>query len=1274
MAVQHTNVINTGNSSSTTPSATTISTNNKNVLYNYRSVTYNFTLAALKASALQDPSSLPTSSSDFIILKSGGKANGMNASAASAITTDNPGSETKDSDGNPIPPASEQTAQYAQDLVSGFNALSPGRFDMFIDNVEIDTIMTPSKETGSALATKIKFDVIEPYSMNGFIEALRVSSRAAGWPTYLSALFLLKLEFKGYSDKSQGPSDKPESVPNATRYFPIRLTGVQVSVTESGTRYACSAVPFNEIGFSKPNTLVGEIQISGTTVGEILDNMITGLNTKLKKQAQNEQDPEKAKSIDTYEIYFPNIEDGKEITPTTLKNETKATRNPIASSKINKILTDNNIFKFPNPGTGYLSDKKSAGAGQGSAEAAASDPRLTDAQKAEIAAQQQKKQEEDAHNPSEVAIMFSNDAQIHDIIAAVIRDSEYLRDILVDVDKAKDAQGMIKYFKVHINTITKDLNSSTGRHNTVYQYVVTPYKVHYSILPGQALTQFDPASLKPLIKRDYNYIYTGKNLDITSFKIDFNTLYFQQANPNTGNTDNSGTANTPAASSDQKAQLAKGAAIAPADQKVAPPVMQQDSSASSQNLRAGTKKTDPYWMGQNAAHEAILKSVDQIKAELDILGDPYYVVTGGAGNYIPPASDPAITNSGEANVQGAQALVNFTFRNPSDISSQTGLMKFDTIADYSGVYRVIQSVNTFKDGMFKSHLKMLRLAGQQAGASDKAYSLIEQPKSGDQPVKDTAPDDVVQAGTRPNEISLTNMVKRGLPSAGLPGVLSNFSNAVGSASGLLNQVGGVVQQGINAISKVNQITNFALVSPAASSAISAISSGVRLATNGLSLTAGLTNFASGAVNNAIGSAAAVQGALNNATGAINNIGSIAGASNILGAASSIDVANAKDKISAALAGNASAITAKLGIDTSQLAGLGGSLDSNIVNQVADIAKKLPAGVDLTASASAGLLLAKLKSNAIANLPATMPKTVAPIPDLNLADSLGPTEYVNTLAAQIKTAQGGDTTPDVTTSADSAVPSSLSGAMSKLSSLAGNATGALSGALQGPLNLSSVASQVKSVGVQFGSLATAAATAPGNLVGQVTSLTASASDVSGALSGNLAGLKSSILTNPMSGISSAAAQAATSIANLNVDDLKSQEAALKNLSASDLKSKLDSFASVSGIDTSNFYDSSGNIDLNSIKQSVASSLDPASIAASSLSSAVSPLQSLMGGSLNNLPNPANALAGISNNLTSPGSSLDTTGLTSGLDTAAIKQTLADAKARALAGVKSGTFFS
>lgn len=967
----------------------------ENVLNRYRSVTYNFTLSALKGDDLKKPKNFQKSASNFVILKSSGKTKGFNASATEPIKT-NIGATKVDDDGNLLTMLDSASQK---SLVQSYNENSAGRFDMFIDSVEVETMMTPTAETGMALATKIKFDVIEPYSLNGFIDALSVAAKAAGHANHMVALYMLKVEFKGYSDSESGPSGKPKDVEFASRYFPIRITGVEISVNENGTKYSCTAVPYNEMGLSVPNKIIADIQMTGKTVGEILKNMVSSLNSKIDERYEQEKDSEKKKDRDRYEIYLPVFPDpGKDYTSDSIKT---AKKNIIYDKPINKILSENNVFKFPKPTEGDYGTKKD----QSNAQAAASDPNLTEEQKAALLKEQQSRTRE--YNPDKVSIMFSGGANVHEIIAAVIRDSEYLKDILTDVEKAKDKNGMIDYFKVHVNAVPEAFDAEKGVRIHTYQFIVTPYKIHYTRLPGQKFTSWPASQLDTMVKRTYNYIYTGENIDVLGFNIKFNNLYFQSANPKMGNANSEGAALAVSAPNDNKITLPSGAGISGSENGNTPaPPMEIDADANSQDGRAGARRTDPYYMLAYNAHKTILESVDLIKGDLDILGDPYYLVTGGMGNYIPPIQDNAITLDGEANIQGAEPYVKLNFRNPVDFNYQTGLMEFDTVADYSGIYRVIKCRSTFRDGLFKQQLNILRLPGQQEVSQrkrpSKSYDFIEKPKAGSVTVADSAPLDVTRYGLKPNEFNLAGLINKGLPTTGVPGFMSNLQSQggiIGSIAGGASAVAGVIQSGVSALGRASGIVGANLL-PGISSTIDRIAVGSRLGANGLQTVAGLTNKVTGASANGITMPTV------NADTVMNGVSNISNA--VRSGADSL-VNNALSRINSLQSGGASAALANtLGVNASQITGLSSNLTGNTMNQLRSIAGNIPASVDLGEFKQNGLILGNLTSNALKNLPASFPKSVAPDAAIEMSDSLGSTKYMELLAKEIKAKSEGVT--------------------------------------------------------------------------------------------------------------------------------------------------------------------------------------------------------------------------------------------------------------------------
>jgi len=122
-------------------------------------------------------------------------------------------------------------------------------------------------------------------------------------------------------------------------------------------------------------------------------------------------------------------------------------------------------------------------------------------------------------------------------------------------------------------------------------------------------------------------------------------------------------------------------------------------------------------------HQAILDNMSMIKCDLEILGDPYFLCTGGVGNFRPKIIDPTITDNGEAPYQVHNVMVVVEFQNPEDIDPNTGMVIFDKQRiPYNGCYQVTKVVSKFQDGLFTQRLNLLRIPGQPVLASGGAGS------------------------------------------------------------------------------------------------------------------------------------------------------------------------------------------------------------------------------------------------------------------------------------------------------------------------------------------------------------------------------------------------------------------------------------------------------------------------------------------------------------------------------------------------------------------------
>lgn len=914
-----------------------------NPLNGYRSYTYNFTLAALKADALKNPDSYKLNSDYYVIAKSGGKGvEGIKTTSSFEYEKINP-KKTEPSRGGRV------RDRFRKNLVEGFNKESPGRFDFYIDNVEIESIISGNESTSLTTHTKLQFQIIEPYSMTGFIEALQASAVSAGHENYVQCPYLFKIEFRGYPDNQTIPN--PELVPNSTRWIVIKFVKVDVKVNASGTLYDCEAVPFNEVAFGEASRLSKDITATGSTVGEVLSTFSTNLNKSNVEEAK--QEGRDIALYDEYEIIFPEK---------NAQSLDKNTKNKISSSKIGEFLKSNNVYKFKDEDD----DSK--------------DTKLI---------------------PSDRLTAFSQGADVQDVIASVIRDSDYIKDV---ISKKPDDKGLIPYFFVHSEVEIKGYDSKTNRDYHKYKFLVVPYDMHYTRITPRPNCVIDSCRLKDTVHREYNYIYTGKNVDLLKFDLRFNTLFYQAIPRGLGNL-----SSIPASS--QGVQSTDPNAVKLNDScKIAGAAPIRVSSERSKPTPDGTSnailpQADPYTILARSIHKAILENVDQVTADIEIIGDPYYLATSGTGNQPIKFNTDGTLENGEAPIYTTDVHILIKFKNPVDIDEKTGFVYFDNrVALYSGVFRVIQVKSNFKDGKFKQTLSLVRLPTQIEDTDELPPTRFEPIiQSSPDPAKASTPTPPAPlSALRSTSEDLISDIASGSPLAGLPGETSVL--IPGDAGLLAGSRPGVNPNG----SLVNQIRSLSvgvdtadgrlanqLVGPL-SSGLSNLDSAIRLGTAGLSAFSTNPNETGGLVrditniSNTIGYSQVTPQSLGQGlqfTGAstFDKVGfnAMSKVKNLANAASGL-TSGVSSKIRS-LNGETQALATQLGITPSTLAGLSSNLKTSIVEKINNAISSVPNDVDITDSVKNGLLLNNVPTKSLANIPATQPKSVAPSPRLNLSD-------------------------------------------------------------------------------------------------------------------------------------------------------------------------------------------------------------------------------------------------------------------------------------------------
>jgi hypothetical protein len=153
-----------------------------------------------------------------------------------------------------------------------------GVTDLTIDKVEIRTVAIPTTEIGTGTSTAIKFEIVEPGGAS-LLDNLFYEAVALGLGNWGVMPFYLQLEFRG-RDPATSNSDAdgtPGALANLKWLIPMKVTTIKANVTEVGTRYNFQGLYYNEIAqtnayFNMPHNIVlSKLDRFGDTMAELAD-------------------------------------------------------------------------------------------------------------------------------------------------------------------------------------------------------------------------------------------------------------------------------------------------------------------------------------------------------------------------------------------------------------------------------------------------------------------------------------------------------------------------------------------------------------------------------------------------------------------------------------------------------------------------------------------------------------------------------------------------------------------------------------------------------------------------------------------------------------------------------------------------------------------------------------------------------------------------------------------------------------------------------------------
>tara|TARA_R110000851_G_scaffold38562_1_gene98896 strand:+ start:301 stop:3051 length:2751 start_codon:yes stop_codon:yes gene_type:complete len=767
----------------------------KNPLSKFSSYNNIFTFGAIKRESFNDPdSTYRLTGPDVIVLQSGGSGNRQ-------VRTQ-------------LEKAAGITGEY------------------FIDDVEIKCLVAPGSKTKQTNATNISFNVMEPYSMGLFLQTLHIAAAQAGYTNYLECVYLLQVDFIGYDDNGRSFKDS-----NSKRMFPLKLSNVTFDVSEGGSNYEVTAIPYHEIALSDEiqQTQVA-VDIKGTTIVDFLQTGPESLATILNTREQEQVKAGNKKIADEYVIMFPNELTSASASGAGKTEDTNGATTQSETSEAGAVSEEKKQELFeqlsgieggevPADFDAEISKilgivVKRSQIGESIREAAEKEENVNIIGKSKVAKNylDEGKQmfgkpafTEDKEKAPGVfqrgnikisdegrRINFASGTKIQTIIEEVLLLSDYARRF---VTEQPDTNGMKTWFRIETDLFLipgNDNVAQTGEGAKVFVYKVVPYKTHVARITSPTTAPPGYVNLRKQAARQYDYMYTGQNDDIINFDIDINVAFFQALSGDMGQLGK--TQKTQGSNSLTAALETPVHGTSEGDKK--------NSSSAGISSAKSVPKTNTGESGSGVAghpenqiarsfNDAIVNSeVDLVTIEFEIWGDPYYIADSGMGNYgAKNTGGINITSDGTMDYQSSEVDIIVNFRTPVDTRDE-GYMKFPAggskaVGAFSGLYQVTEVTNTWSANKFSQKLKTIRRRNQ--------------------------PEDT---GIKPLDIAIESVIEKGIdaiisplasaPVAAFNGLQDDIQGAVNELSAALSAspVGGALANGVAALeSEIGNIQN-----------------------------------------------------------------------------------------------------------------------------------------------------------------------------------------------------------------------------------------------------------------------------------------------------------------------------------------------------------------------------------------------------------------------------------------------------------------------------------
>ena len=663
---------NTKNTKTTTSTNTIFKYARPNLLHKFASYIPLWTLSALSQGEIQEPKRFWNSRPHDMIVRSAGLGD-----ANSTHWRPNPHSEGTMAE--EVKKSLNKRAIEAMD--EALNEYKKQR-DLYFESVRVNSLPPFNEDRPLSSVTKIEMVINEPMGIS-LLKRLRAAAANNGYADHVDAPYMLTLEFRGWNEKGQEISKDQTAL--LKRVIPVKIVNLQLDVSQNGTVYNLRAIPYNEFGYLNQYAY---LRTSGQLTKDAkLADTLQELQNLLNKQNKDEKD------------YHYLVEDPDEyvLKVHPLFGEQKLIINQtIGSIKMNDQSAP--------PGKQDELNRKLVG------QVKAGDHIMT------ILTSLMKMIE----GFGDDVLEEWKDSVLATATVYSKRDTKELN----PNERAHMAVGddfYFNYFQIRTSVVPQKLRWDRFRktHPKIITYYIEPFKINGKSLaiPGVSVGK----EQIPFVYKNYNYIFTGENVDILDLNINYKVAYYQSKLKNIN------------------AQNERRINIVEPDKRI--PSSPEDSFAGDDFLTKsevdGAKSMNASMNSEGGGivdqfmDSLTHPTADMVRVEMQILGDIAYM---GQAQFMPPSfkgkdiidkdgdisyfrgTEGAIYNNklDAYNPDVADPVVNLRFRFPTDQDTHTGLYELsdEDSATFSGLYRVYKVDNNFEQGQFTQVLHMVRFLNQ----------------------------------------------------------------------------------------------------------------------------------------------------------------------------------------------------------------------------------------------------------------------------------------------------------------------------------------------------------------------------------------------------------------------------------------------------------------------------------------------------------------------------------------------------------------------------------